>query len=110
MNRCIFCQMAEKKVASETVYENEEIYAYKDLNPWAPTHIVMFPKTHIGVKQRESAEFSYFRQKLLDAVPVVVEAGGCQDDYELYTEEGEEHLTQNEEHLHFHIRGNLHKQ
>ncbi len=109
MIRCIFCQMVEGKVRSDKVYEDEEIFAYTDPNPWAPVHIVAFPKKHIGIKEYENADFAKRKQKLLDAIPAIVEAGDCKDDYELYTEEGEEHFTQNGEHLHFHIRGNLHK-
>lgn len=107
MYRCIFCQMLEGKLNHKKLYENEDVYAYLDPNPWAPVHIILFPKKHIGLNQTNEPEYAALRQKLLDAVPEIVSAAGCQDDYELYTEEGEEHATQNREHLHFHIRGNV---
>lgn len=105
MYRCILCQMAEGKVQCNKIYEDEDIFAYLDWNPWAPIHIVLFPKTHIGMQDRDNPDYARLRRKLLDAVPRVAEAAGCAEDYELYTEEGEEHETQNAEHLHFHITG-----
>lgn len=105
MYRCILCEMAEGKVQCNKVYEDEDVFAYLDWNPWAPIHIVLFPKTHIGMQDKDNPDFSRLRQKLLDAVPQIVKLAGCEEDYQLYTEEGEEHSTQNAEHLHFHITG-----
>lgn len=105
MYRCIFCQMVEGEVKCNKVYEDEDVFAYLDWNPWSEKHIVIFPKKHIGLQDKDDPEFAVLRQKLLDAVPQVAKSAGCENDYQLFTEETEEHLTQNEEHLHFHIVG-----
>lgn len=45
---CIFCRIAEKKVPSKKVYEDEEVFAFEDINPQAPVHILVIPKKHIA--------------------------------------------------------------
>ncbi|MDY3250838.1 MAG: HIT domain-containing protein [Candidatus Choladocola sp.] len=105
MYRCIFCQMLTGKVKNQKVYEDDSLYAYLDPNPWGPVHIVLFPKTHTGIGDSKRKEYQILKQKMLDNVPTIAQLGGCDSDYQLYTEEGEEHRTQNEEHLHFHIVG-----
>lgn len=47
MNDCIFCKIIDKEIPSEIVYEDEEIFAFKDINPSAPVHILIVPKKHI---------------------------------------------------------------
>ncbi|MCX7641104.1 MAG: histidine triad nucleotide-binding protein [Elusimicrobiales bacterium] len=44
---CIFCKIASKDVNSKIVYEDNDIIAFNDLNPQAPTHILIIPKKHI---------------------------------------------------------------
>lgn len=46
MSDCIFCKIANKEINSEIVYENENIVAFKDLNPRAKIHILIVPKKH----------------------------------------------------------------
>ncbi len=44
---CIFCQIAQKKIPAEIVYEDKKIIAFNDVNPKAPVHILIIPKKHI---------------------------------------------------------------
>lgn len=44
---CIFCKIVAGQIPSTKVYEDEEFYAFKDINPAAPIHILLIPKTHI---------------------------------------------------------------
>lgn len=44
---CLFCKVANKKVPSNTVYEDDEIVAFKDVNPMAPVHFLIIPRKHI---------------------------------------------------------------
>ncbi len=46
MNDCIFCKIANKEIPTKIVYENEKIIAFNDLNPQAPSHILVIPKKH----------------------------------------------------------------
>lgn len=47
MSDCIFCRIANKEASSEIVYEDEQVIAFKDINPVAPVHILIIPKKHI---------------------------------------------------------------
>ena len=47
MEDCIFCKIAEKKIPSTAVYEDDKVLAFKDADPQAPTHVLIIPKTHI---------------------------------------------------------------
>ena len=46
MDSCIFCKIAKKEIPTEPVYEDEHTIAFNDLNPQAPTHILVIPKKH----------------------------------------------------------------
>ena len=48
MDNCIFCRMVSGDLASDKVYEDEEVLAFNDINPKAPTHVIVIPKTHIA--------------------------------------------------------------
>ena len=43
---CIFCKIVEGNIPSKKVYEDEEILAFHDIQPWAPVHFLMIPKRH----------------------------------------------------------------
>lgn len=46
--RCIFCAIAEKKISSKIVYEDDRVCAFEDINPQAPVHILIIPRKHIS--------------------------------------------------------------
>jgi histidine triad (HIT) family protein len=48
MRDCIFCRIAEKKIPSKIVFEDESVLAFEDTNPQAPVHILLIPKKHIA--------------------------------------------------------------
>jgi histidine triad (HIT) family protein len=45
---CIFCKIVAGEIPSDTVYQDEEIIAFRDINPQAPVHIVIIPRKHIA--------------------------------------------------------------
>ena len=47
MDDCVFCKIIKGEIPSEKVYEDDEIFAFKDINPVAPIHILVIPKKHI---------------------------------------------------------------
>ena len=47
MNDCIFCKIINRELTAKIVYEDEEIIAFKDINPAAPIHMLVIPKKHI---------------------------------------------------------------
>ncbi|MCG2585101.1 histidine triad nucleotide-binding protein [Massilia sp. TS11] len=48
MDNCIFCKIAAKQIPASTVYEDEEMLVFKDIQPHAPVHLLVIPKAHIG--------------------------------------------------------------
>ena len=52
MNDCLFCKIIAGQIPSKKVYEDEHVYAFEDIDPKAPTHVLIIPKKHIrGVKE-----------------------------------------------------------
>jgi len=48
MDDCIFCKIARGQIPSKKVYEDEDVFAFHDINPQAPVHFMMIPKRHIA--------------------------------------------------------------
>lgn len=48
MNECLFCKIVKKEIPSSVVYEDDEIFAFNDIAPQAPVHILFVPKEHIS--------------------------------------------------------------
>ena len=51
MDNCLFCKIINKEIPSGKVYEDEEVFAFNDINPQAPVHILIVPKTHIATTE-----------------------------------------------------------
>jgi histidine triad (HIT) family protein len=47
MDDCLFCKIVSGEIRSDCVFEDEEVYAFRDINPQAPTHVLIVPKKHI---------------------------------------------------------------
>lgn len=48
MNKCLFCKIVAGDIPADTVYENDQVFAFRDIDPKAPTHILIIPKEHIA--------------------------------------------------------------
>jgi histidine triad (HIT) family protein len=53
---CLFCKIAEKKIPSNVVYEDHDVFAFEDIGPQAPTHILIIPKKHFASLHEAGAE------------------------------------------------------
>jgi histidine triad (HIT) family protein len=51
MEDCLFCKIIKKEIPSGTVYEDDDVYAFNDINPQAPVHILIVPKEHIATTE-----------------------------------------------------------
>ena len=56
MNDCLFCKLIAGEIPSKKVYEDERVFAFEDINPQAPTHVLIIPKQHIEGLNKASAE------------------------------------------------------
>ena len=48
MGECLFCKIVKKEIATDLIYENKNIVAFRDINPQAPVHILLIPKLHFS--------------------------------------------------------------
>ena len=48
MPRCLFCKIIDREISGSIVYEDDRVLAFKDINPQAPTHVLVVPKRHIA--------------------------------------------------------------
>ena len=73
MNDCLFCKIIAGEIPSAKVYEDEHVYAFRDINPQAPTHILVVPKEHIGSAAELTEENSAAAARCLVAAAKIAE-------------------------------------
>ena len=101
---CIFCKIAAGEIPSAKVFENEWVYAFRDINPMAPVHVLVIPKTHVCCTDAINAENSDLVAKIFEAIPAIAKAEGLTNGYRVITNCGEDGC-QSVKHLHFHVLG-----
>ncbi|MEI6382550.1 MAG: histidine triad nucleotide-binding protein [Betaproteobacteria bacterium] len=107
-SNCIFCKIIAGQIPSRKVYEDEEIYAFHDINPWAPIHFLVITKIHIPSLAHMEPEHQAMMGRLIQRIPQLAKQEGCN----LYPEGGFRVVTntgkeggQEVHHLHFHVMG-----
>ena len=101
---CIVCKIVAGEIPSTKVYEDEAILAFRDINPMAPTHILVIPKTHIPSVDGVTAENSAIVAKIFEVIPKIAAAEGLTGGYRVVSNCGPD-AGQTVPHLHFHILG-----
>ncbi|MBC3863093.1 histidine triad nucleotide-binding protein [Undibacterium jejuense] len=77
MDNCIFCKIAAKQIPSSIVYEDDELLAFKDINPAAPVHLLVIPKIHLDTLSSAQAEHQAVLGKMLALAPKLASDHGC---------------------------------
>ena len=103
---CIFCKIAAGEIPSAKVYEDEDILAFRDINPEAPCHVLVIPKAHIGSMDEVNAENSAVIAKIFEKIPGIAKAGGARNGYRVLSNCGPD-AGQSVGHLHFHVLGGV---
>lgn len=101
---CIFCKIIKGEIPSLKVYENEYVYAFRDINPQAPVHILVVPKEHISSVDEITAENSAIVAKIFEAIPEIAKSEKLSGGYRVISNCGAD-ACQSVKHLHFHILG-----
>ena len=101
---CIFCKIIAGDIPSTKVYEDELVYAFRDIAPMAPTHILIVPKVHMASADEVSAENSGYVARIFEVIPKIAAAEGLTKGYRVITNCGEDGC-QSVKHLHFHLLG-----
>ena len=104
MENCLFCKIIGGAIPSTKVYEDETAYAFRDINPQAPTHVLVVPKTHIESCNGIDAENAAVVAHIFEVIPVIAKAEGLENGYRVVSNCGEDGC-QSVKHLHFHILG-----
>ena len=101
---CLFCKIIAGDIPSNKVYEDEWCYAFFDIAPQAPTHVLVIPKLHVPSTDGINAENSVYVAKIFEVIPKIAQSLGLGDGYRVITNCGENGC-QSVKHLHFHVLG-----
>ena len=105
---CVFCKIVQGLIPSRKVYEDDEMFAFHDINPWAPVHFLLIPKTHIpSMAQVEPAHEGLLGRMLVKVPQLALQEGVNpypQGGFRLVTNTGVEG-GQEVHHLHWHVMG-----
>ena len=105
---CLFCKIVEGKIPARKVYEDEEMLAFHDINPWAPVHFLMIPKKHSASLAQVDSSHAALLGKMMVMIPKLALQEGCRP----YPEGGWRVVAntgvdggQEVHHLHIHVFG-----
>lgn len=104
MSDCLFCKIISGEIPSNKVYEDETVYAFRDIAPQAPTHILVIPKEHISGCNGVTADNSAVVAHIFAVIPQIAQAEGLTGGYRVVSNCGPD-AGQTVPHLHFHILG-----
>lgn len=102
---CLFCDIAAGKIPSKVAYEDEEIFAFHDIAPQAPVHILVIPRRHIqSVNELTEADSALLGKLYAGIQKVARDAGVAETGYRVISNVGK-NGQQSVPHLHFHVIG-----
>jgi len=101
---CLFCKIVAKELGSEVVIETDNVLAFKDINPGAPTHVLVIPKEHLISAHDIGPEHGDLLTEMFRVMAEVAEGAGLDRGHRLVTNVGPD-AGQTVHHLHFHVLG-----
>jgi len=102
---CIFCSIAQKKSHTEIIYEDDQMIAFRDINPKAPVHILIIPKEHIAsLNDLNESNSSLLGKLILQAKNLARQQGIAKSGYKLIFNCGKD-AGQLVNHIHLHLLG-----
>ena len=101
---CLFCMIVAGDIPSTKVYEDETVLAFRDINPQAPTHILVIPKAHISGCGDVTSENASVVAHIFEVIPQIARAEGLENGFRVVSNCGPD-ACQSVPHLHFHILG-----
>ncbi len=102
---CLFCKIINGEIPSSKVYEDDMIYAFRDINPMAPVHILIIPKPHIASSMDDiTPENSKYVARIFEKIPQIAKDAGLTGGYRVISNCGPD-ADQSVLHLHFHLLG-----
>lgn len=104
MSDCLFCKIVAGNIPSAKVYEDEFCYAFRDINPQAPTHVLVVSKAHVANLTEAAALPDNALAAMLRAIPKIAAQEKLEKGYRVVSNCGPD-ACQSVPHLHFHILG-----
>lgn len=102
---CLFCKIAAKEIPSSKVYEDDLVYAFRDIDPQAPVHVLIIPKEHISsVNDINDDNCAIIGHIFKVASEIAKKEGIAEDGYRIVTNTGDK-AGQTVKHLHYHMLG-----
>lgn len=98
---CLFCKIAAGEIPSNKVYEDDQVLAFYDIEPKAPAHVLIIPKTHLVGVCDVTVDNSAAVAHIFAVIPRIAEKLGV-NDYRIVTNNGAD-AGQTVQHLHFHL-------
>ncbi len=102
MNDCLFCKIINGDIPSSKVYEDDTVYAFNDIDPQAPVHILIIPKEHIKSAAEINADNSNIIAHIFEVAAKIAEEKGLSDGFRIVSNCGDS-AGQSVKHLHFHM-------
>ena len=107
-DNCIFCKIAQGLIPSRKVFEDDELFAFHDINPWAPVHFLIIPKAHILSMAHVGPAHAALLGRMMMLAPRLALAEGCkpypEGGFRIVVNTGAEG-GQEVHHLHLHVMG-----
>ncbi|PID80945.1 histidine triad nucleotide-binding protein [bacterium DOLZORAL124_64_63] len=105
MDDCLFCKISAGNIPCEDVFSDENFLAFRDIDPQAPTHILVIPRRHVsGLAQLQGPDADLADGLLTTAVKIAADLGLAEKGYRFVINQGDEG-GQTVGHLHLHILG-----
>ncbi len=101
---CLFCEIMAGNIPSSKVYEDDYVYAFKDIAPQAPFHVIIIPKKHIVSAAQIDSENSIYVSKIFEAVSIIAKENKLDNGFRVVTNCGSDG-GQTVGHLHYHLLG-----
>lgn len=101
---CLFCKIIGGEIPSNKVYEDDTIYAFRDIDPQAPVHILIVPKEHIASAKDINETNSAVVAHIFEVAAKIAKAEGLDDGFRIVNNCGDS-AGQTVKHLHFHLMG-----
>lgn len=104
MDDCLFCKITKGEIPSDKVYEDETVFAFRDIDPQAPTHVLVIPKQHIRSADDVTPENSAVISHIFEVIAIIAKQEGLTNGYRVVNNCGDS-AGQTVKHLHFHLMG-----
>lgn len=105
LSECLFCRIAAREIPADVVYDSDDVVAFRDINPQAPTHVLIIPKRHVATVAEVTDQDGGVLVEMMQTAGRLAHADGVDaSGWRLVANTGAD-AGQSVQHLHFHLLG-----